>query len=182
MGPRRSSTRTRRPLRDGGFTFVEMVAIMVLVSILAAAAVAQLDRLEDSQAGIASRQLLRDLAYARQRAVATGSVTWVSIDPVAETWTILHEDPLNPGRVNAAVLTDLSSGEPMVETLGTGAFVAVQLATVDFDGNDEVGFDWLGRPRGASEAALAAEGVVTLTGGHTIRVAAGTGYATHEGP
>ena len=52
MGPRRSSTRTRRPVRGGGFTFVEMVALMVLVSILAAAAVAQLDRLEDSQADI----------------------------------------------------------------------------------------------------------------------------------
>jgi type II secretory pathway pseudopilin PulG len=159
-----------------------MVALLVLASVLAAAAVSNLDRLGDTQSSVASRQLLRDLAYARQRAVATGTVTWVTFDDAAETWSILAEDPLNPGRTNATPLTDLVTGQPFVQTLGTGVYGNVGIVSADFDTDVEVGFNWKGQPLAATEASLVAEGVVLLTGGHAIRVAVDTGYAVHDAP
>ena len=182
MRPCPCDRRTRRPSGDGGFTLIEVVALLVLASVLAAAAVANLDRLSNTQASVASRQLLRDIAYARQRAVATGTVTWIAFDEAAESWTLLAEDPLNPGRANAVPLNDLATGDPFVQTLGDGVYGNVGLVSADFDTDVEVGFDWKGQPLAATESPLVAEGVVLLTGGHAIRVAVGTGYAVHDAP
>ena len=46
----------------------------------------------------------------------------------------------------------------------------------------EVGFDWLGRPLNSSETALAAQGVVTITGSHRVYIATETGHVTWAAP
>jgi prepilin-type N-terminal cleavage/methylation domain-containing protein len=173
-----ATARLTRP----GFTLIELIAVIAVVAVLAAAAVPSLSAMTDRRAAAAARLLLRDVSQARQRAVATGTPTWVVFDTTAETWSVLVEDPSNLGRVNATALTDLATGAPRETVLGTGAFAGVELTTADFDGNPEVGFDWLGRPLNAAETALAAAGSVQISGGHTVSVAVTTGYTTHAGP
>ena len=58
----------------------------------------------------------------------------------------------------------------------------VDFRTLLFDGGTEVGFDWLGRPLNASETSLAANGAVTVSGGHFLTVVKDTGHAIHFGP
>ena len=173
---------TRRPQRGGGFTLIELLAVPVIVAVLAAVAVPTLDTMGDTRAAMAGRQVLGDLTFARQRAVATGTVSWVVFDPDGETWSVLSEDPTAPGRAGATVLNDAATGRAYTRRLNVGSFVGVQIISASFDSDVEVGFDWLGRPLNASETALAAEGEVVLSGGCVIRVAATTGYAAYVSP
>ena len=62
------------------------------------------------------------------------------------------------------------------------ACVGVQLQTVDFDTNVEVGVDWLGRPLNQTEAALTLPGSVVLTGNHTVSVTPETGHVYYTPP
>jgi prepilin-type N-terminal cleavage/methylation domain-containing protein len=172
----------RRFARSGGFSLIEIVAVMSIVGILAVAAVPTLARLGDARASLAARQLLKDMTLARQFAVATGIRAWVTFDAAAETWSVLEEDPASPGRSGATVMTDFATGQPYTIELGDDSFSGVGITSATFDAGSEVGFDWLGRPLNAAETDLAADGTVTLTGGHVITVTAGTGYVSHTAP
>lgn len=168
---------TRRLRRDGGFTLIELIAVILMVSVLAVAAVPVLTTADNQRAAVAARQLLRDVSFARQRAIASGSHTWVVFDAIAESWTILAEDPSNPGRVNATVIEDPATGRALLQTMGVAPWLNVAVETVNFDGDVEIGFDWLGTPLNAAENPLAADGAVTLTGNYQITVRTGSGLA-----
>lgn len=149
--------------------------MIILVGILSAVAIPSLSNIGSSRIAGASKQLLSDVTYARQRAIATGIPTWVVFDTSAETWSILEEDPSSPGRAGATILTDPGNGNPFTITLNTDQFIGVEILTATFDGQPEIGFDWLGEPLNSTEAALAADGTVTLTGNAALTVYIGTG-------
>ena len=172
----------RRLKGSGGFTLIELVAVIIIIAIMAAAAVPSLSNLTDTRAGMASKQLLRDLTFARQRAVATGAPTWVVFDTNANTWTILVEDLSNPGRANATALPDAATGRSFVQSLDAGSLSGVRFVSVDFDSNLEVGFNWLGKPLNSTETQLTAEGSVILTGGHSINIVPETGHIYYSEP
>src|SRR5690606_30212358 len=94
---------TRWSRKASGFTLLEMIAVIVIVAILAAVAVPTIGTVSATRGASAARQLLRDLTFARQRAASTGVPTWVAFDVANEKWTVLAEDPDNPGRAHAAV-------------------------------------------------------------------------------
>jgi len=167
---------------DGGFTLIELIAVMVIIAILAAAAVPTMSSLDSSRAAAAARQLLADVTFARQRAVATGTPSWVVFETDAQSWSVLAEDPDNPGRASATVLDDPVDGRPYTQTLAAQRFVNVQLLTAEFDGSDQVGFDWLGRPLNQAETELAADGTATISGGFTLTVHKMTGHVTLTTP
>lgn len=152
-----------------------MVAVIIIVSILAAVAVPSLGNIGASRASAASNQLLSDVTYARQRAIATGVPTWMVYDIAAETWSILEEDTSAPGRAGATTLNDPANGMPFTVTLDADQFTGIEILTADFDGDPEIGFDWLGQPLNADEDALVADGTVTVTGDWTLTVHSGTG-------
>ncbi len=184
MTIRFASRETRRLPRGGGFSLIELVAVMVVAGILAGVAVVSLSSTRSSRTTIAARQLERDLTFARQRAVATGVRCWVSFDTGANTWSVLSEDSASPGRdPGATVLTDPSTHGPFVHNLNANQFIGVTLGTVDFDGEDWIGFDWLGQPLAkTSELALVAQGFAQLTGGgvtRTVTVEVGTGHVAY---
>lgn len=174
--------RARRPSRYGGLTLVETMAVLLVLGILAATAVLVIGSTINNRATIAAKQLQRDLGYARQRALATGIRMWVVFDDSAGTWTVYEEDPDNPGRAGRSVVTDPARHDDFVQTLDSGSLRGVEIVSVDFDGGNEVGFDWLGEPLNDTEAALAAEGTVTLTGSHQVQVTAGRGAITYVAP
>jgi len=163
------------------FTLVEVVAVLIIVGILAASAIPVLGRLDGKQGAGAARWALSDLAYARQRAVATGTRTWVVFDTAQSAWSIRSENPGAPGRSGAATLTDPTTQQPMAVRLDS-AMPGVSIASASFDGAAEVGFDWLGRPLNQSESLLVGSGQVVFTGGHAVVVEAGSGLIRYQAP
>jgi prepilin-type N-terminal cleavage/methylation domain-containing protein len=184
MSKRPESNRSRHLSGGGGFTLIELVAVMVVVSIIAGTAVVSLSSTTGSRATMAAKQLQRDMTFARQRAVATGTRSWVEFNTTDQTWSVRAEDPATPGRAGATVLDDPATSAEFVQVLNTSQFVSVQLTSVDFDGGDWVGFDWLGRPldKAGETTPLAADGSVVLTGGHRITVEKDTGHITYVSP
>ena len=176
------SCNTRSRHKDNGFTLVELTAVMVVIAILALVAIPTLTRLSDDRATLAARQLLRDLSFARQRAVATGTRSWVVFDTGNHSWSVLAEDPTTPGRTNASVIEDPATGHDFIQPLDINQFVGVQLQAVDFDTDVEIGFDWLGQPLNGAENPLSNDGSVTVTTDHVIKVEVETGYVTYTPP
>lgn len=180
-GPGRAEAAPGRPLREAekrAFTIIELIAVMVVIATLAAVAVPGLASIASSRSAAAARQMLKDVGYARQRAVATGTRTWVVFEPSAERYSILTESPSVPGRANASPVNDPASGRAFVQQLGVDALATTGIVSASFDGAPEVGFDWIGRPLNAAQGPLGSVGTAVLTGGHTVAVTPTTGYVT----
>jgi len=58
------SPETRRSGMSGGFTLVELVALLVIVGIMAGVAIPSLSTLGSTRSSMAGRQIVRDLAFA----------------------------------------------------------------------------------------------------------------------
>ncbi len=182
MRPRITQPHSRLAFARGGFTLIELVVVMLLTAILAASAIPAIGSITNTRQTVAAKTLLHGVTLARQNAVATGTRTWVVFDDATETWSILVEDPQNPGRTNAALMTDVATGHEFSEQLDTGDFSNVQIISVAFDGGAEIGFDWQGRPLNDAENDLAANGLVVLSGNHRITVEVETGHIQYVAP
>ena len=165
-----------------GFTLVEIIVVMVVTGLMAMVAAAALNSIGGGRAAAAARLIQRDLTFARQRAIATGTRVWIPIDVGADSYRLLAENPDSPGRAGALAINDPGTGRAFLEQLNDGAFVDVQIVSASFDGAAEIGFDWLGRPLGTTETALTADGSVVLNHGYSIMVDAGSGHVTIAGP
>jgi prepilin-type N-terminal cleavage/methylation domain-containing protein len=179
-----SSHEPRRLSGGGGFSLIELVAVMVVVGIISATAVVSLSSTTGNRATMAAKQLQRDMTFARQRAVATGTRSWVEFNTTNHTWSVRTEDPASPGRAGATVLTDPATNANFVQALDANQFISVQLTSVDFDAEDWIGFDWLGRPLDKTGEArpLAVDGSVVLTGNHKVTVEKDTGHIAYVSP
>ena len=166
----------------GGFTLIELLTVLVIVAVLAGVAVPTLNTMSGSRSSMAARQLLRDLTFARQRAIATGTTSWVVFNTPLSRWTVMAENPLAPGRAGATAISDLATGRTYVISLNTGDFVGVTITGCNFDAATEIGFNWLGKPLNSTSANLAANGTVNLSGGVQITVYRGTGHVEQTLP
>jgi len=151
---------------------------MVVVGIIAGTAVMSLASTTGKRSATAARQLQRDMTFARQRAVATGTRSWIEFDTVGQTWTVRVEDIASPGRATSLVLADPATGGPFVESMNAGSFVGVTMTAVSFDGQDWIGFDWLvfQDPETTETTPLAADGLVDFSGGESVTVDKNTGH------
>jgi Tfp pilus assembly protein FimT len=160
---------------------VELLAVVLMLGVLAAVAVPSLNGMSTQRRAAAARQLVRDLTFARTRAMATGTNSWVVFNTASGTWSVLAENPASPGRVGATTITDPATQQTMVERVGADEFAGVSITSVSFNGQSEVGFDRLGRPLMSNGTAHTTTGTVVFSGGWTVSVLPSTGVASLTG-
>jgi len=170
--------RTRHLSRDGGFTLVEVIAVMVVLGIIALSVVPAMNSLGNSRSAGAARHMLADITYARQRALATGTTCWVIFDN--GTWSVQVENPNAPGRANAVPVIDAATGK--AHSINPAVEYAASIASVSFDGQQRIGFDWMGKPLVDDDTPLAVAGTVAIAGGFQVIVQPETGFASFFSP
>lgn len=171
-----------RPARARcAFTMIELLAVLTVVAILSVAAIPAISRMGNSRERAATYALGRDLTYARQRAQATATNSWVVFDTKENIYSILAENPASPGRMNAATITDPATNAPYIQRLNVNDYLGVTMETMEFS-NSEVGFDRLGRPLLTAGTVMTTTATVILTGGGVVSVSASTGFVTITPP
>ena len=166
-----------------GFTYIELIAAVVIVAILAATAAPILNS-NTQKLARASHELVMNLRLARDLAIATRRHTWVDFDVANERYSLYIESPTTPGRANRVWLTDPVTGDSQFTvTLNQGEFIGVAISTAAFGGRAEVEFDRLGKPYDGMGVPLAADGTATIAAGitvKTVRVVAETGLVKED--
>ena len=151
---------------------------MAIMAILAGVAAVKVSSASGDRSAMAARVLLRDIAFARQRSVATGYRTWIDFS-TPNTWRVLAEDASNLTRANAQLLNDPATNGGFVQTLDTGAFLGVSFTVTV--GEDWIGFDWVGQPlkKTGEDTPLAADAVYTFSDGQVVSINKDTGHAVY---
>ncbi|MBX3385184.1 MAG: prepilin-type N-terminal cleavage/methylation domain-containing protein [Phycisphaeraceae bacterium] len=174
----RQSNRARTSGR--GFSLVELIVVIVLISLLAAVAIPSLSRAADSRARAGVEQLRRDLEGARDMACHGGVRTWVVFSIAQQRYECFIESPSNPGRAGRTPRTDPATGRPFSQPIGGPDWSNVSLVSVSFNGGTEIAFDWQGRPLSMAEQPLTSNGQVTFSNGRSLSVSHTNGSVSSQ--
>jgi type II secretion system protein H len=165
-----------------GFTLIEILVVVVILGIISAIIVPQINSRDDLKASSAARALTADLIYAQNLAITRQQMIYVKFDAAAETYKVV--DSVSPENV----LTHPVLLSPFLVSLGANATTpqlrTVMIGTASFDGQPIIGFDEMGVPYSVTPAGAASAmtaGSVGLTCGSmtmTVTIEPYTGSIT----
>lgn len=175
----RAGARAAPSRRERAFTLVELISVIAVLALVAVSVVPAISSMAAQRQRVGAHQVLRDLTYARERAMSLGVGTWVSFSVANQTYAILQDSATTAGRANASSITDPATRAPFLQRLNVADFQGVTIDSATFDGSAEIGFDTRGRPLSVSGAALSAQGVVSIaSGAFHVRVTPTSGLVT----
>lgn len=169
------STSRARVHLGRGFSLVELIAVVLLLSIMAAAAVPAVSRAAEQRAAAGVELVARDILYARDSASSSGLGTWLAFDTAQQRYTVYRENRTNLGRAGRQVAADPATGLDFIVRFGVGDLSGLTLTAFSAGTGSEIGFDWQGRPKNQNEAALSSNAVVGLSNGRQIVIDAASG-------
>lgn len=150
-----AATAARRPARRrGGFTLVEILAVIVILGIASAIIIPQIGTRDDMRVKAASRTLIADLIYAQNLAISTGQVVYVRFDVAGNSYSLLT-NPASTKAKHGDPVTHPITQEDYVTQFGSNArgWEAVKIESAVMNGIDlnfrptfTVGFDEIGSP------------------------------------
>ena len=168
----------RASAASAGFTLIELMMVLVILSIAALMAVPMLSSAADVQIRAAANRLAADLDYARGLAVTHQQNYSVVFDPATESYSVqdaggnVIDHPMNPGGFQVDFASD-------------SRLSRVDLAATTFD-HDTITFNYLGAPySGAGTATPLNAGQITLQAGSftmMVDVEPVTGYVSISQP
>ncbi|WP_428939945.1 pilus assembly FimT family protein [Fontivita pretiosa] len=152
----------------GGFTLVEILAVVVILGIASAIIIPQIGTRDDLVASAAARVVMADLIYAQNRAIAMQKKHFVQF--VGQQYTLMTRAS------DTSPLTAIT--HPVDKTDYVTAFGVrysglenASLGTINFGGPSIIGFDELGSPFSFDPAT----GIIApLTSPATIQVCCGS--------
>ena len=153
------------PGPGSGFTVVEIVIVLMIISIAALAAVPMMSSASSVQIRSASSMIAADLEYAKSMAISRGQHYSVVFDQNADSYWIEDQGGTvieHPVKKGFDYLVDFQSDTRLSRVDITGA---------NFGGNPDVEFDSLGSPDSGGAVLLQAGGTTV-----TITVEPITGY------
>lgn len=147
-----------------GFTLIEIIIVVVIISIAALIAIPMMSSAADIQVCSAADMIAADLEYAKSMAVSRQKSYKVIFDTVNESYRIEDESRIITHPVNVGKFYEVN--------FKTDSRVSqVDIDTVDFAGDDRVVFDYLGVPSSGGSVTLVAGGKTI-----TVYVETATGY------
>lgn len=160
--------------RPYGFTLVELIVVLVIISIASLLVIPLMSSAASVQLRTAANLIAADLEYAKNLAITRQQKYAVVFDADTESYEIQDEGGTvieHPVKKGFDYHTDFTSD---------GRLEKVDILSVDFDGGSTVKFDYLGSPFNSGDTALN-NGLITLEAEgatSTISVSAVTGYVT----
>ena len=148
--PARDRTRGIR----GGFTLVEILAVVVILGIASAIVIPQIGTRDDMRVKAASRTLIADLIYAQNLAISTGQVVYVRFDTAGNSYSLLTSplsskakkgDPVQHPITQTDYVTGFGSSHRGWEQVKIKSAV-INGVDVNFRPEFTVGFDEIGSP------------------------------------
>ncbi|MFT3686441.1 MAG: prepilin-type N-terminal cleavage/methylation domain-containing protein [Phycisphaerales bacterium] len=182
---------TRRPLRPTpstlpstrpAFTLVELIAVIVVLAVVAVGATLHTASISaTSRLRWASNQVARDLSFARERAMSTGTTHWIRFDTTSQYYAVLADSTTTPGYASATTITDPTNQTPFVTNLNRDNWAGITIApggtfsSISYT----IGFNQLGRPIATSGAAITAStGPTLMVSGTSPRTPYGAGASS----
>src|SRR5437867_3575865 len=146
-----SAQRRRCRHGRGGFTLVEILAVIVILGIASAIIIPQMGTRDDMRAAAAARTLVADLIYAQNQAITSGRMVYIKFDVANNKYTLLS---------TAKTGGDVALNNPITQTTYTQQFGAssrgweqVSIYSSVFNGSDltfrpefTLAFDEMGSP------------------------------------
>jgi prepilin-type N-terminal cleavage/methylation domain-containing protein len=170
----RQSVQTSASQPLSGFTLVEMIVVLVILSIAAMLAIPLATSGASTQLKSAATIIASDLEYAKSMAISRGKLYRVVFDTGTESYSI--ED------ANGVISNPVTNRPYTVNFAADTRLSQVDISNVSFDTSNTVTFDYLGSPySGAGSGSPLNSGVITLSAnGSTMKVNVEpvTGYIT----
>jgi len=157
---------------SGGFTLVELIIVIVIISIAALTAIPMMSSAASVQIRSAANMLTADLEYAKSMSISRGQKFSVVFDKDAESYRIEDQDGNvipHPVKKGFGYVIDFQND---------GRLNKVDIVDADFDATSVVKFDYLGSPYNGNNTPLNG-GVISLQAGGTtttVTVEAVTGF------
>lgn len=163
-----------KPSGEAGFTLIELVIIIVLVTILAATAIPRAANMTGTKAAAAARKLQSDIAYAQQLAMVQNQryrVYFNGAPAPASGYAVVNNADGDGvwGEAGEIAVDPANSVANLSVTLNTGDYAGITVSVVGFTGS-YVEFSTLGVPYDGGGALAAAKSVSVAGGGVTRTV------------
>ncbi len=151
---------------ENGFTLVEIIIVVVILSIAAMAAIPLMSSASDIQIRSAANLIAADLEYAKSMAISRGQDYSVVFDEGANSYGIYKKGDTDP------IPHPVKKGFDYVMNFSNDSRLGkVDITNINFGGISTVEFDCLGSPDEGGSITLNANGIAA-----TITVEPVTGY------
>jgi len=151
-----------------GFTIVEIIIVVVIISIAALVAVPMMSSAGSVQLRAAANMVLADLEYAKSMAISRGQNYSVEFDINNESYSIKDQD-------GAVIEHPVKRSQYIVSFKTDSRLNRVDITSVNFNGTSSVVFNCLGSPDYGGDVVLQAGGSTS-----TVKVEPVTGFITIE--
>lgn len=156
----KSNNRYVSQIRVRGFTLVELIIVIAIISIAALTAIPMMSSAASMQIKSAANMVAADLEYAKSMAISRAQNFSVVFDVAADSYRI--EDQYG----NVLQHPVKKGFNYVIDFQNDGRLNKVDIISVDFDTTSEVKFDYLGSPYNGGNTALNS-GIITLQAGGT---------------
>jgi len=157
-----------------GFTLIELIIVVVILSIAALTAIPMMSSAASMQIRSATNMIAADLEYAKSMAISRAQNFSVVFNAGAESYQI--EDQYG----NVLPHPVKKGFDYVIDFQNDGRLDKVDIVSVNFDATSKVTFDYLGSPYNGNDNPLN-NGVISLQAGGTtitVNVEPVTGYVS----
>ena len=149
--------------RSCGFTLIELIAVIIIITIAAMIAVPMLGSSAGTQIRSAADLITSDLEYAKSMAISTQRTHTVIFDESAESYKITD--------ANGVIPHPLTNKDYVISFKADKSLSRVDIVDADFGSAEQVSFNHLGSPDNGGSVTLSAG-----TKNMTVSVEAVTGF------